>query len=57
MKYIFTRNFNKNSNIIFNSIDNRFNIKLFNIHKEVISNSLFYNQSKNVEISHTVNEM
>ena len=56
MKYIFSRNFNKNSNIIFNTIDNRFNIKLFNVHKEVISNSLFYNQSKNVEISDTNNE-
>lgn len=56
MKYIFSRNFNKNSNIIFNTIDNRFNIKLFNIHKEVISNSLFYNKSKNVETTKIDNE-
>lgn len=56
MKFIFDRNLGKNFNIIFNSIGNRFNIKLFNVHKELISNSLFYNQSKNVETIHSHNE-
>ena len=57
MNYIFNRNLNKNSNIIFNTIDNRFNIKLFNVHKELISNSLFYNQSKNVETNGSQNNL
>ena len=57
MKHIFNRNLNKNSNIIFNTIDNRFNIKLFNVKKELISNSLFYNQSKNVETNGSQNNL
>ena len=57
MKYIFNRNLNRNSNIIFNTIDNRFNIKLFNIHKKEISNSLFYNQSKNVKTNGSQNNL